>query len=224
MTRSLLIAGTDTGVGKTALTAALVAYWQTYRPQESVAVFKPIQSGAGDREFYQSNFELSQTGAEITPLQFEQPLAPPIAADLEERPIDLARVQSTLQELQKRYGQVLIEGIGGLGSPITHELVLADLARDWRLPTVLVVPVRLGSIGQAVANVALARQSNVDLRGIILSDATSTANVQELTPVHMIQKLTNTPVLGKLETIKAWSDRAAMAAAASSLTLAPLMH
>ena len=100
MAKSLLIAGTDTGVGKTALTATLIAYWQRHMTSQTVAVFKPIQSGEGDREFYQAHFQLSQSAEDITPLQYQHPLAPPIAANLEGRAVDLAQVWAKLQQLQ----------------------------------------------------------------------------------------------------------------------------
>lgn len=223
MARSLFVTGTDTGVGKTAVTAALLAYWQTYRPHESVAVFKPIQSGIGDREFYQTHFQLSQSPEDITPLWFQHPLAPPIASELEGRPINLELAEEKLRQLQGQYDQVLIEGLGGLGSPVTNSLIVADLARNWGLSTVLVVPVRLGAIGQTVANVALARQTHVNLRGIILSSSDPEAKVQDLAPVGLLEQLTRVPVLGQLRTIYAWSDLSHMADAASNLTLDPLL-
>ncbi|MGB7444921.1 MAG: dethiobiotin synthase, partial [Coleofasciculaceae cyanobacterium] len=168
MSESLLITGTDTEIGKTVLTCTLAAYWQKYRHPESLAIFKPIQTGIGDRELYQELFKLKQTPEEINPLQFQTPVAPPVAAEREGREIDLKLVWQTFESLRQEYQWVLVEALGGLGSPITHELTVADLARDWRLPTLLVVPVKLGAIAQAVANVALARQSGVLLKGIIL--------------------------------------------------------
>ncbi len=221
MAKSILIAGTDTGVGKTALTAALIAYWQRHVPSQTVAVFKPIQSGEGDREFYQAHFQLSQSAEDITPLQYQHPLAPPIAAHLEGRAVDLAQVWAKLQQLQTQFDQIFIEGVGGLGTPITDELTVADLARDWRLPTVLVVPVQLGSLGQAIANVALARYAKVELRGIILSASTADAltQYQELTPPDMLEQFTNVPVLGRLNPIQDWNNAHALAQAASNLDL-----
>lgn len=221
MAKSLLISGTDTGVGKTALTAALLAYWQIHFPSQKVAVFKPIQSGKGDREFYQEHFHLTQTPEEITPLQYEHPLAPPIAADLEGRTVDLAKVWATLQRLQSDYDQIFIEGVGGLGTPITHELTVADLARDWRLPTVLVVPVQLGSIGQTIANVALARESKLNLKGIILSAARldALAQVKDLTPSTLLARMTNIPVLGCLHPIQSWDNHPDLAQNLSGLSL-----
>ena len=195
---TLLITGTDTDAGKTVITAALAAYWQKYYPQRSLGIMKPIQSGVGDRELYQSLFNLKQSAEEITPLYFQAPLAPPIAAAKENRQVDLAIAWRTLLSLQKQRDFVLVESLGGLGSPVTNELTVADLAGEWRLKTVLVVPVRLGAIAQAVANVALARQHKINLRGIILNctQPRTEEEIADLTPPELIQSLTNIPVLG----------------------------
>jgi dethiobiotin synthetase len=221
MLNTLLITGTDTEAGKTVLTSALAAYLRKYYPQRSWGIMKPIQSGVGDREWYQKLFSLEQSAEEITPLYFQAPLAPPIAAAKENRQVDLAVVWQTLSELQKRRDFLLIEALGGLGSPVTAELTVADLAGEWRLPTVLVVPVRLGAIAQAVANVALARQSRVNLKGIVLNcvQPRSNAEIADWTPPDLIQSLTNTPVLGCLPYLDNPADLDKLAQVASALDL-----
>jgi dethiobiotin synthetase len=217
--KTLLITGTDTEAGKTVVTTALAAYWQKYYPQRSLGIMKPIQSGMGDRELYQTLFSLEQSPEEITPLYFQAPLAPPIAAAKENRQVDLAIVWRTLLALQKQRDLVLIESLGGLGSPITDELTVADLAGEWRLPTILVVPVRLGAIANAVANVALARQTKIALRGIVLNciQPRQEEEIADLTPVGLIQSLTNIPVLGCIPYVENPQDLEKLAEIAASL-------
>ncbi|MBW4458334.1 MAG: dethiobiotin synthase [Nostoc indistinguendum CM1-VF10] len=219
MLNTLLITGTDTEAGKTVLTTALAAYWQKYYPQRSWGIMKPIQSGIGDREWYQKLFTLEQSSEEITPLYFQAPLAPPIAAARENRQVDLAVVWQALSKLRSQRDFVLIEALGGLGSPVTEELTVADLAGEWRLPTVLVVPVRLGAIAQAAANVALARQSRVNLKGIVLNciQPRTDAEIADWTPQRLIQSLTNTPVLGCLPYLDNLTDLDKLAQVASDL-------
>ncbi|QHG18927.1 dethiobiotin synthase [Nostoc sp. ATCC 53789] len=219
MLNTLLITGTDTEAGKTVLTTALAAYWQKYYPQRSWGIMKPIQSGIGDREWYQKLFALEQSSEEITPLYFEAPLAPPIAAARENRQVDLAIVWQALSKLRSQRDFVLVEALGGLGSPVTDELTVADLAGEWRLPTVLVVPVRLGAIAQAVANVALARQSRVNLKGIVLNciQPRTDAEIADWTPQQLIQSLTNMPVLGCLPYLDNLTDLDKLAQIASDL-------
>lgn len=221
MKNTLLIAGTDTNVGKTVLTSALIAYWQKYYSSERLAVLKPIQTGVGDRELYRELFTLDQTIEELNPLSFAAPLAPPIAAEKEGKIVDLKIVWSTFCQLQKSRDFVLVEGLGGLGSPVTRELIVADLARDWHLPTILVVPVRLGAIAQAVANVALARQMNVFLKGIVLNcvEPCSEEDQQDLTPIHLLESLTQVPILGILPHLESPQSIEKLAEIASNLDL-----
>ncbi len=214
MNNSLLITGTDTNVGKTFVTTALVYYAQKYLTDSSLGLLKLMQTGIGDRELYEKlfgNLEPPATSDDskllkiATPLHFQAPLAPPIAADREGKTIDLSVVWQCLSKLQQQQDLVLIEALGGLGSPVTHELTVADLAAQWRLPTVLVVPIKLGAIAHAVANVALARSLKIDLRGIILSCCElydSETELNSLAPEDLIESLTQVPVLGKLPFIE----------------------
>lgn len=194
----LLITSTDTDAGKTVLTAALAAYGKKYYPQQNWGIIKPIQCGTGDREFYGKLF--GRESGEVNPIYLALPLAPPIAAAQAGVDINLGIAWQALERMRSSNELVLVEGIGGLGTPITAELVVADLARDWRLPAVLVVPVKLGAIGSAVANVALAKQYHVELRGIVLNCINDIAatDIANFAPAELIQSLTNTPVLGCL--------------------------
>lgn len=222
---TLLITGTDTDTGKTILTSALAAYWQVYRPQESWGIFKPIQTGIGDGEWYQELFEENQTPEEIVPLRFQAPLAPPVAAELEGHSIDLGLVWQAFNALQQKRKWVWVEALGGLGSPVTYELTVADLARDWGLPTVLVVPIKLGAIAQAVANVALARSCNVQLKGIILNTVQpcSPEEQENWTPIPLIESLTNVPILGTIPHLADPQDLQKLAQVASNLQLERLL-
>ena len=221
---ALLITGTDTETGKTVLTTALAAYWQRF-VSPSLGIMKPIQAGIGDRELYLQLFTLNQSIDEINPLYFDAPLAPPIAAAKEGRTIDLGLVWQKFQQLIAARDLVLVEALGGLGSPITNEFTVADLAAEWRLPTVLVVPVKLGAISQAVANVALARLTGVALKGIILNcvQPVTKAQINDLTPVDLIQSLTNIPILGCLPYLENPTDLDKLAQVAANLDLERLM-
>ena len=225
MNKSLLITGTNTEVGKTILTTCLASYWQTYRHHENIAVMKLIQTGYGDREFYEQLFGDKSTIEIVNPLHFEAPLAPPVAAAKEGKEVNLEIVWRCLSQLQQKKDFVLIEALGGLGSPVTWELTVGDLARDWRLPTVLVVPVRLGAISEAVVNSFFARQSKINLRGIILSciKSDSESFLEEWAPIDLLQSLTNVPVLGVLPYLHDTKDISKFAQIASHLDIEKLI-
>lgn len=220
---ALLITGTDTDAGKTVLTTALTAYWKKYCPSQTLGILKPVQSGFGDRELYSRLFALSQD--EVTPLYFDAPLAPPLAADREGRRVELEKAWQAFEALRQQRDFVLVEALGGLGSPVTHETTVADLAWDWRIPAVLVVPVKLGAIGQAVANVALARQCRVHLKGLILNcgQPCTEEEIANWAPTKLIQSLTNLPVLGIIPYLSDPTDLEKLVKVASNLELERLL-
>jgi dethiobiotin synthetase len=219
---ALLITGTDTDAGKTVLTSALVAYWQKYCRSQSLGLMKPLQTGIGDRELYLRLFQsLEQTEAELNPVHFDAPLAPPLAAEKEGKRIKMKQVWQAFEALSQKRDFVLVEALGGLGSPVTRETTVADWAWDWRLPAVLVVPVRLGAIAQAVANAALAQQTKVHLKGIVLNcvQPRSDQEIADWAPADLIQSLTDIPVLGVIPHLSDPTDLEKLAAVASDLDL-----
>ena len=210
---ALVIAGTDTDVGKTFVTIALATYWQKYHLNQAgnnhlLSIFKLLQTGIGDVELYHRLFT-NQDGIEIVePLRFDAPLAPPIAAAKEGKTIELAEVWRRFSATSQKSELVLLESLGGLGSPVTNELIVGNIAADWRLPTILVVPVKLGAIANTLANVALARSLKIDLRGIILncSQLEAVGRIEDLTPVDLLESLTQIPVIGILPYAKDWAN------------------
>ncbi|XGV96150.1 MAG: dethiobiotin synthase [Leptolyngbya sp. BL-A-14] len=229
---ALLITGTDTEAGKTVLTTALIAYWKAYCATQTLGILKPIQTGGGgpdgmqgggDRALYSQLFGLTE--AEVTPLHFEAPLAPPLAAMREGRRVELDKLWQAFEAMRQQYDWVLVEALGGLGSPITYETTVADLAWDWHLSAVLVVPVKLGAIGQAVANVALARQARVHLKGIVLNCVRpcTEQEIADWAPADLIRSLTHIPVLGLIPHLPDPTDLNALAQAASNLELERLL-
>ena len=211
--KTWFITGTDTDAGKTIITTALRAYYQKYVQHLNLGLMKLLQTGdIGDQEFYQQYFD-----DVVVPLRFSAPLAPPVSAELENKTIDLGIIWQNLLMLQKSKDLVLLEGLGGLGSPVTYELTVADIASDWRLETILVVPVKLGAIAHTVANVALARQEKVKLKGIIFNcvNSCTAEEIEQWTPKNLIESLTQIPVLGyfpyveKIDSLDQLADLAA---------------
>jgi len=217
----LLITGTDTEVGKTIVTTALTAYWLKHYAKQTLGLMKPVQSGIGDFEQYTRLFDLDQSPETLCPQRFEAPLAPPLAAAQEGRTIDLALVWRSLSQLLAERQFVLVEAAGGLGSPVTDEWTVADLAAAWRLPIVLVVPIKLGAISQAVANTALARQHQLSIRGIILNCTTplTVEQQQNWAPVDLIERMTQLPILGKMPYLSSYEDVEQLSQAAAQLAL-----
>jgi dethiobiotin synthetase len=197
---TILVAGTDTDVGKTWVTTALLAYLLKSRPRESFGVMKLMQTGIGDDEHYQSLFQENPRIETVTPLRFAAPLAPPLAAAKEGKTVNLDQVKQALVNLQQKYSLVIVEGLGGLGSPVTDHLTIGEVAGQWQLNTILVVPIKLGAIAHTVANVHYAHYCQIKLNGIILNSfqPISEEKLEDWTPIKMIESFTQTPVCGVL--------------------------
>jgi dethiobiotin synthetase len=231
---ALLIAGTDARVGKTTVLMALIAYWQRYCRSRRLGLMKPIEcrsslseTDLADADFLIRQFNLDQTASEITSVKLSTVAPVPIAAAHEDVQIDLEQIWQQFQQLQQR-DFVLLEAWGGLGSPLTAETTVADLAWDWHLPTILVVPIQPRAVADAVANVALARQAKVHLKGIILNaipdpQQQKPANWQDWAPIELIQSLTQKPVLGCIPALDDPLNLEKLAEIASSWNLERLL-
>ncbi|MDB9528549.1 dethiobiotin synthase [Oscillatoria sp. CS-180] len=220
---ALFITGSDTEIGKTVITTALVAYWQRHYAKQALGLMKLVQSGVGDFEQYTRLFDLNQAPEAIAPQRFTAPLAPPLAAAQEGKTVDLTIVWNALSQLLEERQFVFIEALGGLGSPVTDEWTVADVAAAWRLPIVIVVPIKLGAIAQSVANAALARQHQLTIRGIILNCTSplTPEQQQNWAPVDLIERLTQLPVLGHMPYMEDPDDIEAIATAASNFSWQP---
>jgi len=208
MGKTLMIAGTNLGVGKSLLARSIAAYAHIHHPQKQVATLKLIETG-------------TQTPSPYAVTHFPAALVPPLAAAQAEQKLDLGKLWQTYSVQQQQQDLLLVEGWGGLGDPITAELTGADLAKDWRLPTVLVVPVGAGAIGQTVAHVALARDHQIELVGIVFNclQTYRAARLEELCSIDLIQPLVQVPILGIIPQLLATEDKSKLAQVASHLNL-----
>ena len=152
----LFITGTDTGVGKTRVTLALMRLLQARGL--SVIGMKPIATGCdwvnselrnddALQLLIQSSVRLGY--AEINPYAFEPAISPHIAARLVGQKIDLQNILDHYRRLQNQANCVLVEGVGGWLVPLHEREQLCDLARTLGLPVLLVVGMRLGCLNHA---------------------------------------------------------------------------
>lgn len=171
--RGLFITGTDTGVGKTLVTAILATILR--QQGMKVGVMKPFETGftdlqdpARDALVLQKAAECTADLAVITPYLFAAPLAPVVAAELVGCQIDLQHVVHCYEQLTATHDIVLVEGAGGLLVPITEQESFLDLAALLDLPIVVVARNMLGTINHTALTVSAAAQ-RCTVRGIIIN-------------------------------------------------------
>ena len=154
---TLFIAGTDTGVGKTHATCAMLHAFQARGSQ--TCGMKPVASGCAEtREGLRNDDALALQAASSTPMPYEwinpialrEPLSPHLAAAHEGVEIRLAPLYDAFERLRGMHDVVLVEGVGGWLVPLSRSLSAADIARQWQLPVVLVVGLRLGCLSHAL--------------------------------------------------------------------------
>ncbi len=213
------MAGGSNQSGKTTLMLALMAYAQTYLPTQRLGRLHPVSyADPGLVNSRPGSDQPCYTAAPLVQWPLPGVLEP---GDRPHPPLPLDQLWLTLQQHCQQHDWVLMDMVGSLGTPIADETTVADLAWDWRLPTVLVISVSPEAIAQAVTNVALARQAKVPLRGIILNCKTAEAQQfqDQLAPIKQLQSLTRVPILGTLPHLADPQDVTALAQAASKLDL-----
>ncbi len=173
----LMIVGTDTGVGKTTLCELLLS--DAVARRANVGIYKPVCTGSecgtrGNNKW--SDIErLHQASGErfgrddICPQRFHAPLAPPIAAELEGRHIDEELLSAGLERWRTVVDTLIIEGVGGLLCPISERLTIADLAKLWRVPIVVVAANRLGAINHTLLTLEVAERRGLTVAGWVLN-------------------------------------------------------
>jgi dethiobiotin synthetase len=150
--RFVFITGTDTGVGKTVLTSMLARHLR--ERGVSVAALKPICSGGrSDARALRAALDGALTLDEINPWHFSAPLAPLLAARREHRRVDLTEVLAHLRNVQRRFDVVLVEGAGGLLSPLGEAFNARDLIGASRAVPIVVCTNRLGVVNHALLTI-----------------------------------------------------------------------
>ncbi|HOX72642.1 MAG: dethiobiotin synthase [Dokdonella sp.] len=157
MIRGLFISGTDTGIGKTLVSCALL---RGLRASGVDAVgMKPVASGCTMTSAGLRNDDaldlIAASGRDIdyglvNPYAFAEPIAPHLAAADAGTPIDLARICNAHAQLRAQSECVVVEGVGGWLAPLGGSLMQSDLVLALELPVVLVVGLRLGCINHAL--------------------------------------------------------------------------
>lgn len=163
------LTGTDTDVGKTFVATLLVRALR--RAGLDTVAMKPICCGdRSDSELLHRACGKSIPLDDVNPVWLDTPAAPAVAAASAGRAIDLDLIRSTFARLRGTHRSLLVEGVGGWLVPIAPGYLVADLARDFGLPVVVVVRNRLGALNHTLLTVESVRARGLPCAGIILNN------------------------------------------------------
>jgi len=187
------ITGTDTGVGKTYITKLLI---ESLRAEGKYAVgFKPVSCGDRDDATILAAASGNLPLDEINPLHFPSPVAPYVAALLENKSIEPADIIASYYAISEKYQPVLVEGAGGWEVPITRNYLISDLAKDLNLPVILVAANRLGALNHILLTLGAIQSKGLKCAGIILNQLEDEMDTPMITNKGIIESLTTVPLL-----------------------------
>ncbi|MGQ9557927.1 MAG: dethiobiotin synthase [Desulfurispora sp.] len=206
MKKGLFITATDTGVGKTAVTAGLLAVLLQAGVQ--AVALKPVQSGAvrkngrllpPDAAFYcRAAGWPAETAANLCCYCLKPPCSPHLAAALSGINLDRETLLAWCAAKARTSEFALVEGAGGLAVPITENYLMVDLARDLGYPLLVVCRPGLGTINHTLLTVAYARQHGLSLAGLVVNGLPGEAGPVEQDNLKILPRLTGLPLLGAL--------------------------
>jgi dethiobiotin synthetase len=195
--RGIFVMGTDTGVGKTVVTAAIALAARSRG--RGVAVLKPAQTGDDGTVVGDAEFVADLVGVEAAcPYRLRAPLAPSVAASLEGRRLDPEVVARSYDDLSARHDLVLVEAAGGALVPFSDGVDMAGLAALLGLPVVVAARPGLGTLNHTLLTLEALHRRGLTVLGVVVSGYPAEPGLDALTNPPALARLTPVPLLGAI--------------------------
>ncbi len=206
--KSYFITGTDTGVGKTMVTAALASLLR--KRGIDVGVMKPIASGIERQSGFRSSdvallheaSKVNDSDETINPLFFPLPVSPYDASKALGTKVDMKIVFEKFEYLRKSHQILLVEGIGGIMTPIKMNYFVADMIKQMGLEAIIVTRSTLGTINHTVMTVEMCKKYQIPVKGLIINYFDEKGGLAEKNSPSTLHEVTNLPILGIIPFVK----------------------
>ena len=204
MAEGYFITGTDTGVGKTLVSCALL---YAFAAEDTAVIgMKPVAAGCEDGRWMDVELLMAASTVSapcklINPYGLLPPLAPHIAAKQANIEIDPTIIRNAFFELQKISEMLIVEGVGGFLAPLSDQNDGADLARILALPVILVVGMKLGCLNHALLTAQAVRSNGLHLVGWVANSIDPQMQAQKENVQALEQRL-DCPLLGIIPFVK----------------------
>lgn len=200
-TAAIFITGTDTGVGKSVFAAALARLLS--RKGLNVGVMKPVESGVDDVSRLGADAALlawasgcDSAAENISPYRLHAAVAPSVAASHERVKIIPSVIQTAYDDIAAQHDFVIVEGAGGLMTPIAGGFLIADLIQMLQLPALFVCRANLGTINHTMLSLFTAQQLGIDTAGYIINNMPESPDMAEEQAPHSLASLATAELLG----------------------------
>jgi dethiobiotin synthetase len=185
---SLFLTGTGTGVGKTFVVIELLHWLRSHGIR--AAGMKPIC--CGNREDARRLLSASADGIsieELNPVWLQSPVAPSVAAQIEQVEIDFGKIRNCFRNLSERFDTVIVEGVGGWLVPITADLFVGDFAKQLDLPVAIVTENRLGCLNHVLLTLESVQRRGLVCAGVILNQGNGPTDLAQRTNETELRRL-----------------------------------
>jgi dethiobiotin synthetase len=200
--RGVFVTGTDTGVGKSVVAAAIVA--AAVARGVDVAAFKPVVTGLDepmgewprDHELLASVASVRQSPEDVAPYRYGPPVSPHLAAQLAGETVDSGRLVAAALAQADRADALVVEGVGGLLVPLANDYLVRDFAGELSLPVVIAARPGLGTISHSLLTIEAARAVALRIQAVVLTPWPDEPSQMELSNRETIERFGEVPVLG----------------------------
>ena len=208
--KSLFIAGTDTDVGKTYIAAGLAV---TFRNMGiDVGVMKPFAAGRAQKKGYKSEDIVILSKAAkacdpeklVNPQFFKIPASPYTAWKTLKTKPKISTILSSFKKLTKLHDMILVEGMGGIMTPILKDYYITNLIKEMKIPAVIVTRSKIGTVNHTIMTCKMCEKYKIPVKGIIINNFDDGYPIPELK--RDLQNLTGIKVLGSIPFIKNMND------------------
>jgi len=210
--KSYFITATDTGVGKTTITAALAA--SIKKSGIDVGIMKPVATGVLQKTGFKSSdvsilyhaSKVTDTENEINPIFMPLPVSPYDASKMLDMPFDKKIIFEQFTKLKNKHDMMLVEGIGGILTPLARDYFVADLIKDLGLETIVVTRSTLGTLNHTMMTIKTCLDYGISVKGIIVNNCDENGGPAEKNASITICEITGVPILGVLPFIRNYGN------------------
>ena len=206
--KGYFVTGTDTGVGKTAITAGIAG--SLHKLGVNVGVMKPIATGYQQKAGYKSSDVTILAEAAgikdpedlINPVFLPIPTSPYDASKLLSVPIDMPLILTKFKKLLSLHDVILIEGIGGIMTPITKNFFVADMIKAMAIETIIVTRATLGTLNHTVMTCKMCKDYDIKVKGLVINNFDEKGSPAEKSAPTTLYELTGINIIGIIPFIK----------------------